>query len=177
MYDVANGVFYTNKGTGTFNKGEDIYELPKEFQKVEYVSSNTTTGQYIDTEIIPSYANGMKIKIDFAPSTLGVRYGLLASYNQGNGQASLEIMADNKLRVWLDTGKLDVKSTNTVTTSRNSLYLEYKNSSYYFSLNGTVVKGTYTTTSVPDYGMFMFLDRAKRTTTFTKPLKIYRCTI
>jgi hypothetical protein len=177
MYDVIGKTFHINKGTGTFTKGENVYELPSGYQKVEYISTNTTTGQYIDTGVIPSYVNGTKVQIDFAPSALGNRYALLATYNNGDGQMSIEIATNNKFRMYWNGGGLDLHSTNNVTTSRNTAYLEYKDSKYYMNVNGTVVSGSYAATTVPNYSMFMFLDRAKRTTTFTKPLKIYGCKI
>lgn len=98
MYDIVNGVFYTNKGTGSFTKGHDLIELPDAYQRVEYISSNTTTGQYIDTEVVPSYVNGFKVDMDFAPTTLGNRYALAATYNAGTAQVSLEVNTSNKAR-------------------------------------------------------------------------------
>lgn len=76
LYDMANGVFYTNAGTGTFLKGNDVLpkivklykgtaqivkrykgtdliysvsRLPSAFQEVEYIQSSGT--QYIDTGV------------------------------------------------------------------------------------------------------------------------------
>lgn len=79
MYDLVNDVFYTNAGTGTFLKGDDVvpYEiqkckvnilkstqrLPAEYREVEYIESSGT--QYIDTGISNS-AND-SYEIEFTP--------------------------------------------------------------------------------------------------------------
>lgn len=68
MYDIVNNVFYTNQGTGTFSKGNDIYTfpdfravknfyigkpgLPVEYQSVTFIESTGT--QWIDTGYIPN---------------------------------------------------------------------------------------------------------------------------
>ena len=44
MYDLVNATFHTNQGTGEF---EYEYELPEEYQEVEYLESSGS--QYIDT--------------------------------------------------------------------------------------------------------------------------------
>ena len=79
VYDLVNGVFYTNAGTGTFavgaNAGQIIItaggvipqkyalrrrmmhkpsRLPFDYQEVEYIQSSGT--QYIDTGFVPSYS-------------------------------------------------------------------------------------------------------------------------
>lgn len=177
MYDLVNGGFYTNKGSGSFTKGPDLLELPSEYQRVDYISSNTTVGQYIDTEVIPSYIDGFKIDIDFAPSALGSRYALACSYNQGDGQISFELNTSNQVRLWMNTGNLDTTTTNAVTTNRNNLQFYYDGAKYIANLNGIIKTGNYVATTVPNYSVYLFLDRAKRTTTFTKPIKIYECKI
>jgi hypothetical protein len=48
LYDLVNGVFYTNAGTGEFK----YPRLPSEFQEVEYIQSTGT--QYIDTGVLDS---------------------------------------------------------------------------------------------------------------------------
>ncbi len=49
MYDVVNGVFYTNAGTGKFNVGADVIVLPADYQRVEYIGS--AGREYIDLGI------------------------------------------------------------------------------------------------------------------------------
>lgn len=91
---------------------------------------------------------------------------------------SIEVNTSNKVRLWLNTGSLDKSTGNSVTTSKNTAIVEYTGSTYKVSLNGgTVVTGTYAVTGASTASLYMFLDRAKRTSTFTKPLKIYLCKI
>lgn len=61
MYDVVNGVFYTNDGTGEFTVGPDIITIPSEYQKVEYIESSGT--QYIRTPVPPSDDFRMDLKV------------------------------------------------------------------------------------------------------------------
>lgn len=51
MYDVVNGVFYTNAGTGKFNVGADVIVLPADYQMVEYIqgTSDANGANYINT--------------------------------------------------------------------------------------------------------------------------------
>ena len=78
LYDLVNGVFYTNAGTGTFLKGADVApytiekqkmnvlaggsRLPAEYQKVEYMESTGT--QYINTGVIGENAKAYRIIYD-----------------------------------------------------------------------------------------------------------------
>lgn len=61
LYDLANGVFYTNDGTGEFNVGPVVITLPDEYQRVEYIESNGT--QYIDTGIVPTDNTKMDLRL------------------------------------------------------------------------------------------------------------------
>ena len=176
MYDVVRKSFHTSTG-GTLTKGSDLLELPSTYQRVEYISSNTTTGQFIDTGVIPSYVDGFKVSMDFAPTTLGVRYALLANYNSGDAQMSFEVNTSNQARFYLNNGNLDLKSTAAVTTGRNHIEFYYDGAKYIATTNGSKQVASYAAATVPTATMYMFLDRAKRTTTFTKPLKIYDCKI
>lgn len=51
LYDMVNGVFYGNSGTGVFY-GAEARELPEGYTQVEYIESNGT--QYIDTLFKPN---------------------------------------------------------------------------------------------------------------------------
>lgn len=50
LYDVVNGVFYTNQGSGSFIAGNESYNLPSEYQQVECIESDGT--QYINTNYV-----------------------------------------------------------------------------------------------------------------------------
>lgn len=61
LYDKLNGNFYTNKGTGNFIAGRELYL--DEYTCLDYIESTGT--QYIDTEYIPTQSN-IKIELDMA---------------------------------------------------------------------------------------------------------------
>lgn len=64
MYDLVNGVFYTNAGSGEFTIGQDMPDLPYEYQQVEYLESSGT--QYIDTG--ETFNNVSRVEIEFKPA-------------------------------------------------------------------------------------------------------------
>ena len=76
LYDTINDVFYTNNGTGTFLKGDDIIKLPSAYQRVEYIESTGT--QYIDTNYTPN--QNTKAYTKFNSNTL--QSGLYSSSNK-----------------------------------------------------------------------------------------------
>ena len=62
LYDLVNNVFYTNAGTGTFLKGQDIGGLPSIYQQVEYIQSTGT--QFINTGYI--HKTNSRYELSFA---------------------------------------------------------------------------------------------------------------
>lgn len=64
MYDVVNGVFYTNAGTGEFNVGADVIVLPADYQRVEYIRSANDGGQWIDTGV-PGENSNLRIDVSY----------------------------------------------------------------------------------------------------------------
>ena len=135
-------------------------------------------GAYLDTGYIPNYAKGFEISFKFRPHTISNRYCLLSNYNEGTSQLSLELAADNSARLWLNNGSLNVYAGAINTTGVNTVTFKYEPNTYYISCNGVSNTGTYTKPSTNcSASMYMFLDRLKRTTTFTNNLSIYSCTI
>jgi hypothetical protein len=51
LYDLIEGVFYTNQGTGEFKYS--INGIPSDYKELEYIES--TGGQYIQTDYVPNY--------------------------------------------------------------------------------------------------------------------------
>lgn len=151
--------------------------LPKEYQEVEYIASSNGA-QYIDTGYIPSYTRGFEITFETAITTRGKRYCLLSNYNQGNAQLSLEINASNAARLWLNNGNLDTTIGNLAANTKTNIYYKYENGAYSMICGETGKGAAYSTpTSAPNYSMYLFLDRMKRTSTFNTPLRIYKCEI
>ena len=65
LYDLINGEFYGNAGTGDFIAGPEPVELPDGYTQVEYIESSGT--QYIDTGIPVSSNLGVVCECDLAP--------------------------------------------------------------------------------------------------------------
>ena len=100
LYDVVNGVFYANAGTGTFTAGatiksvarkfDSLYfgvanavprELPSGYTQVEYIQSSGT--QYIDTGYAFSSENA-KVEIGYEYVSLLGQSAILGSYDGTN---------------------------------------------------------------------------------------------
>jgi hypothetical protein len=193
LYDIISKEFYTNAMSGVFNKGDEIEPytagntlkakhckarhriLPIEYQQTTFLR-NANGAQFIDSDYTPNYnEGGFDIEIGFEPSSASRRYALMATYNKGNAQLSLELNTSNKFRLWMNTGNLDrTSSNNYVANALNIVKVKYLDHEWSIDLNGTITSGTYSTTpGTPDYTCYFFLDRAKRTSTFPYPIKIY----
>lgn len=67
LYDLVDGKFYGNSGTGVFLAGPPKEMLPEGFAQVEYIQSDGS--QFFDTEIVPD-AN-TRVVMDFQLMTAG----------------------------------------------------------------------------------------------------------
>lgn len=148
--------------------------LPPEYQQIEY-TANTDGAQYIEYPFIPDYDKGWKFEIGFNPTDTTTRYALTANYNVGSYQVSLELRANAKARLWCNSGSKDMDSSNSFVANQ----LNEASFSYYSGICTIVLNGVTTTSSATVSGicsstsMYMFLDKAKRTSTFPKSIKIY----
>lgn len=148
--------------------------LPPEYQQTEY-TANTNGAQYIEYPFVPNYNKGWKFEIGFNPTDTTTRYALTANYNVGSYQVSLELRANAKARLWCNSGSKDMDSSNSFIANQ----LNNATFSYYSGVCTIVLNGVTTTSSATVSGicsstsMYMFLDKAKRTSTFPKPIKIY----
>lgn len=66
LYDIVNGVFYGNSGTGYFLPGPAV-SLPDGYTRLEYIQS--TGEQFVDTGISVPHATA-RIIVDFAPTSV-----------------------------------------------------------------------------------------------------------
>lgn len=171
LYDLVNGVFYTNQGTGTFGRGV-VTELPSEYTRVESVQN--VSGAYIDTGYVPDSTNGFKFEISYTPTIADKRYCVLSNYNT-TGHTSLEVFSSNKSRIYINNGQVDNQANAILsTTDINKVVVEYNNGTLKHIANG-VEADISQTLSLGSSSLYMFLDRQKRTSTFTEPIKIYDC--
>ena len=98
LYDIVNGVFYTNAGTGTFLKGnvtsyeiqkckvnifkenQNSHNLPSEYQEVDYIQSSGT--QYVDTGVAAHVDIKTVAKFSVSDLTASKNY-IFGSVNSG----------------------------------------------------------------------------------------------
>lgn len=159
LFDLVNGVFYTNQGTGTFSKGGDLHEfqkvkinitakdsprIPDTYQEVEYVQSSGT--QYIDTGINLTSDDTVKCKFEITarPTDYNYRdgiYGTMEKQNNINTFFVLLMRDPNVARVGTNVAPVNqVETTNLVlnqiydTTLSNGTYIE-NGTTYTFNLH------------------------------------------
>ena len=144
--------------------------LPSGYTQVDYIQN--TSGAYIDTGYVPDYTNGFRIEVEYEPTVASQRYCVLSSYNGAN-HISLEVTTGNKSRFYYKDGTID-NSIGTITLSKNKVVVDYTNNSIKHIANGTqsTPSGTLSGTTP---SLYMFVDRDKRFSTFTQPLRIYSC--
>lgn len=149
MYDLVNGVFYTNSGTGTFIVGPNVkeevetytecyivsnpagHDLPNEYQEVEHLESSGT--QYIDTGILPSQLTKTKAKYSINNvSATNVQY-ICGARNVSGVAIGYDIYSDwhggatMYANAWIEVGKIltdnEVVETETLISPPN---IEFK---------------------------------------------------
>ena len=189
LYDLVNNQFYTSATEYGFT-GSDKFDEVFRVAHMGYRNSpapgfdislykrvanlgNTNGSQFLEIPFIPDWSKGFKFEFGFIPTVSGQRYTFMSNYNIGASQLSLEIAADNKIRFWMNSGNKDVKSTNTYTVNQlNTAVFEFKSGVYDMVLNGTHSSGEYACTAKSgSTSMYIYLDKAKRTSTFPKPIK------
>ena len=146
--------------------------VPTGYQRVEYIENTGT--QYIDTGYIPNYNNNIHIEIISKPSASGVRYCLLSNYSAAN-HLSLELYNNNKGRAYYNNSAVDSKIGTLSTLSENTYIFDYdaNNKTYTFAFNNETASGTMNATGTSGNSMLLFVDQAKRFSTFITPIKIY----
>lgn len=188
-YDIVQGTFYTNRGTGVITGVEDkeryIVKSSSQkckiqydniyYQKQNYIRRNNGLA-YVDTGFIPDYTAGFDIEFYFRPLALGNRYCLGANYNVGDRQISLELTADNKARFWVASNDL-LKIGTISSTQTNYAKFSFRNGVLTLNCNGTIGTANLSIGGKATSSMWLFLDRAQRITTYTQPLEIYECKI
>jgi phage gp36-like protein len=158
--------------------------LPEEYTQVDYIQnsaaldSTESNKSYIDTGVIPYLGVGFKAEIEFAPTILSHRYCLISNYIVGTSHISCELKATNEFRLYLNTGALDKSSTETATTDKNKVIVERDdNNNWTMSVNGVLTTNAYSYQTDTKNPLLLFVDTAKRFSTFAYPLKIYKCKI
>ena len=75
LYDLVDGKFYGNSGTGVFLTGPSRATLPEGYTQLEYIQSSGT--QYINTEFNPS--SDTRVDMTCEPTTTGTWKGIFGA--------------------------------------------------------------------------------------------------
>lgn len=120
MYDLVNGVFYTNAGSGEFIIGDEVYDvLPNAYEEIEYIEKPdaNTMQPTIDTGFMPN--ENTEVEVEFSISEKGTYGGLMGS----SVWRQTGVPNDSGLAVRL--ANLSSLTINNYSTSANSLSADY----------------------------------------------------
>lgn len=169
LYDMVNGVFYTNAGTGEFKRGAMIL---KNYYELEYIESDGN--QWIDTGVVPTNTTGFMLdyQLTQTPSD-NFTYGVRSSQN---GRFIAGGKSDG---LYLGYGA-DVYSAlagPSVMLNRQQAYLNYKNNG-----KAKIVNEVSIAVSLPtftsEYTIYVFARKSYSGTSVVGfPQKVYRNTI
>ena len=186
MYDLVSGVFYTNAGTGTFTKGEDVFvytkqqkvipyilkpALPEQFQEVEYVESNAK--QYIDTGISIN-ENVLNSGVKFIEKAI---FTSVSTRNTANGKNDLPYFF-----IGCTSGN---KAYSGMGTSYRTSAVDIKNTPQVFELDSTLkqfiidgdVASTYANVDGETEANIFLFDISLPTRNYACHMKLYYCKI
>ena len=155
----------------------DAPQLPSGYQEVQYIQN--TGLEYIDTGYILDYNSSFNVDIDYGPTVTGYRYCLASSYNK-SPHTSIEVYSDNKIRYYYNNSTVDYKMGVSLANTRNVSSIVYTQSSSKYSiyLNGVSYNGSsFSTLGIDGGSLLLFVDQAKRFSTFNHPLRMYKVRI
>lgn len=156
MYDIVSNTFFTNAGSGTFLKGNNVqgtmkkvYDvLPSTYQRVEYITSNG--GDYLDTGFVPNNNTKVEVKIKASQdinniwvfgarqSANNVMYAVILHYN--NNTSPLKVVRSDYGTGNESAGAMRFYNTNKNLTQNIITIIKDKN---YFYVDN-VLAGTHT---------------------------------
>lgn len=88
LYDIVNGVFYGNAGTGYFLPGAAV-SLPEGYTRLEYIQSSGT--QYINTQFMPNQDSRVVMDFQMVDGSTGEQH-LCSARNTSNGPFFIILM-------------------------------------------------------------------------------------
>lgn len=152
----------------------EIYDnriLPIEYTQVDYIKNSGT--QYINTGFVPDFDNGFRLEIEYTPTYLNTRGCLLSNWSGANN-VSFEIYPTGIQRLYIVEGNTN-DYIEALTLERNKGVAQYYDGVVTHSLNGETKSFNRSYTGKSAYELSMFVDLARRFSTFTNYLKIYGC--
>ena len=127
LYDLVNGVFFTNQGTGTFLPGEEVASLPsgqKAYTRLTYLESHGT--EYIDTGVKFTDAHGYSITYQSTTSA-NVNHNVCGS-REDSGDTRCVLGANHEYAYAGWNGLVIQQSQNIADTTEGTTKVNYLNS-------------------------------------------------
>ena len=176
LYDMVTGEFYTNDGSGTFIAGPEIYNLPSEYQQLEYIESTGT--QYIDTGVGNTIGFKAELtgiltnKTNSVPTIIGCslgenkrsffdineqgywRIGIGTSYTASTMLA--QINQKNEFEVSTISGNAYIKLNGTYISQKTDSYIGTSYNIYLFSRNNVGSLSASTFSSIKLYNLKLY---------------------
>lgn len=169
MFDLVSGTFFTNSGTGTFAKGDNVAlpikrvracllepVLPSAYQQVEYIQSSGT--QWINTGYKPNGNTKIEIKYQ-TPTQSTTQQGIFGARNgslvnaflifTGSSQNALQADYYNSRFGGSESWKQDISGFD----GRAINIVEMSN---YLKLNGNLIDTLSTATFQTDSNLYLF---------------------
>lgn len=173
LYDLVDGKFYGNAGTGVFLAGPPKATLPEGYTQVEYIQSSGT--QYVDTGIKPK--NTTKVMMDFQvtaqPKSHQIIFGERTSYSDAD-QFVLGYTGHKSPAVWRsDFGSSQVSFPSTVLWSTRMTAVRNGPDC---TLDGTAVKNSSAVFS-STHNLFLLANNDNETAAGHISAKLYLCQI
>lgn len=169
LYDIVNGVFYGNAGTGYFLPGP-VVSLPEGYRRLEYVRSTGT--QYVDTGLTANNNTAIAVDVHLNGSeNATVPYGVWDSGNPTNAFLFYAMRSSNAANIFYGTKRQSNVAGSYFT---RGILIQNKN---VFSFNGTVLGTLETQTFQSSNNMFLFAWNAAGTVADLSTMDIYSCAI
>ena len=174
LYDTVEGKFYTNQGTGSFQKGLDVSAMST-YQQVDYIES--TGEQYIDTGVLPY--KYMKAYADYT-AVAGSSEGSadVISFGAGDGATrSCGLPGHNANYMWYTQGGAEfVYKQNNPTYSAGSRYKitsELTPTTMSITVNGNYASRNATTDVDFPYTIYAFASNHAGTVKYKCSIKLH----
>jgi len=169
LYDLVKQTFLTNQGTGEFTVGNDVVDIPSEYQRIEYLEAGT--GQYIETALNFNHESTMEIYGKSYTSSAGNRACIASEYGNGS-QLSLEITTGLRL---FNSSNQDFVNEGYVNDKVNEYVMRFDRTAKTMSTTCGSVERMASNALYGNNGVnfFMFVDRKKRFSTFNKTHRLY----
>ena len=184
MYDLVNGVFYTNAGTGTFLKGENVVPTPEKPIEIESVGDPILPGEYQEVEYISNSIAANNI-FAYTTSSNTTKLEIYAKIKQtvatteqclvSSSTVSLEFgisSTANRLIQWTTKdGSNAVVSTIPLLNKDTEVYGQWTTNSRTLTIDNGQTSTTSSSLNIKNLGIYLLSYSAGTTSTTNYPFK------